>query len=173
MPEIPSLLNDFNVYSEDDEKYVGLASKLELPELSNITETVAGAGLLGEFEDSATGQFESATFKLTFSNLLNEFFRTADTTDPIMLTCRGVYQHRDRGTARANYHKVVIIVRGISKTQTLGSWEKGKKGEPELELELYYIKVTIDGVTELELDKLNYVFILHGKDLMEPIRAGV
>ena len=50
---------------------------------------------------------------------------------------------------------------------------KGKKGDPYVELEIYYIKIVIDGDTELLLDKMNFKFELHGKDMLKEIRKQV
>lgn len=66
-----------------------------------------------------------------------------------------------------------IVVRGKATTTNLGKLVKGKKGNPEVELEVYYIKIVMDGVTELELDKLNFKFVLHGQDMLKKIRRQV
>ena len=42
-----------------------------------------------------------------------------------------------------------------------------------MELEIYFIKIVIDGVTELELDKMGFKFILHGEDMLKKIRKQV
>ena len=38
-------------------------------------------------------------------------------------------------------------------------------------LELLYILIEIDGKTKLEYDKLNSVFVVNGRDLLEKVRA--
>ena len=54
---------------------------------------------------------------------------------------------------------------------TLGKVAKGKKMESEVELEILYIKVEINNAVVLELDKLNFVFVLNGKDMLAQIRS--
>ncbi len=39
-----------------------------------------------------------------------------------------------------------------------------------VKLELHYILIEIDGETKLELDKLNSVYRVNGKDIMEEMR---
>lgn len=58
-----------------------------------------------------------------------------------------------------------------AKTTTLGKVAKGKKMESEVELEILYIKVEINNAVVLELDKLNFVFVLNGKDMLAQIRS--
>ena len=60
---------------------------------------------------------------------------------------------------------------GKAKTTTLGKVAKGKKMESEVELEILYIKVEINNAVVLELDKLNFVFVLNGKDMLAQIRS--
>lgn len=43
--------------------------------------------------------------------------------------------------------------------------------ESEVELEILYIKVEINNAVVLELDKLNFVFVLNGKDMLAQIRS--
>ena len=38
-------------------------------------------------------------------------------------------------------------------------------------LEVLYILIEVDGETKLEYDKLNSVFVVNGKDLLEKVRA--
>ena len=51
--------------------------------------------------------------------------------------------------------------------------EKGKKMECETEIEIMYIKVVVDKETLLELDKLNFVYVLNNEDMLEKIRAQI
>ena len=43
--------------------------------------------------------------------------------------------------------------------------------EQTAELEILYIKVEINNAVVLELDKLNFVFVLNGKDMLAQIRS--
>ena len=55
----------------------------------------------------------------------------------------------------------------------LGKMVNAKKGEPEIEMELLYIKIMIDGKDTLELDKLNFRNMLNGEDLIAEIRSQI
>lgn len=96
-----------------------------------------------------------------------------DTTNPPQLTLRASMQCMDPATGPTGYYPVKIVVRGKASTTTLGKVVKGKKGEAEIELEILYIKVMINNTTTLELDKLNFKFILNGKDMLAKIRSQI
>ena len=64
---------------------------------------------------------------------------------------------------------VKIVVRGKATNSSLGKLSKGKKGEPEIEMEILYLKVMINNKTTL--DKLNFKFVLNGKDMLAKIRS--
>ena len=168
---IPEVMNNYNVYNDRAKKLIGISGEVELPELEAITDTVEAAGVLGEVEDPVTGQFSSAKIKIPFSHLYEDIFTLMDTTNPPQLTLRGSMQVMNSSTGGTDYVPVKIVVRGKATTSSLGKLVKGKKGEPEIELEILYIKVMINNRTTLELDKLNFKFAINGKDMLAKIRS--
>ena len=129
--------------------------------------------MLGEIEDAVTGQFASIKIKIPFSVLYEDMFSIIDTTNPPQLTLRASMQCMDPTTGATGYYPVKIVVRGKATNTNLGKATKGKKMEPEVELEVMYIKIQINNKTTLELDKLNFKFVLNGKDMLAKIRSQV
>lgn len=170
--QLPEVLNHFNLYNET-EKLIGLTGEVELPEFTMINDSLDGSGVLGEIEDPVTGQFESASMKFKWSCLHKDYFKLINTTRPSQLTLRASLQCIDTGTGYTDYYPCKIVVRGKAKTVKLGSAEKGKKMECETEIEVMYIKVVVANKTLFELDKLNFVYILNGVDMLEKIRTQV
>lgn len=168
---IPELINAYNVYLSG--RLLGVSGEVELPELSALTETIEAAGILGEIEAPATGHFSSTTVKIPFAILHEDVFKLADTTKALDLTLRGSEQFMDKRTGNTEDIPVKIVIRGKAKSDKLGKFVKGKKGEPEVEIEALYIKVDVNGTTELELDKLNFKYVVNGKDLMAKIRKNI
>ena len=82
-------------------------------------------------------------------------------------------QCMDPTTGETGYYPVKIVVRGKASKTGLGKVTKGKKGEPEIELEILYIKIMINNKTTLELDKLNFKFVLNGVDMLKKVRDQV
>lgn len=168
---VPELINAYNVYLSG--RLLGVSGEVELPELEAMTETVEAAGVLGEIETPATGHFGSAKVTIPFAVLHEDVFKLVDTTKALELTLRGSEQFMDRKTGNTEDIPVKIVIRGKATTNTLGTLAKGKKGEPEIEIETLYIKCDVNNSTVLELDKLNFKFVVNGTDLMAKIRKNV
>ena len=43
--------------------------------------------------------------------------------------------------------------------------------EAEVEMEILYIKIEVNNKTVLELDKLNFIYVLNGVDMLAKIRS--
>lgn len=168
---IPEVINNYNVYDSKAKKLIGISGEVELPSLEAITDTIEAAGILGKVEDPVTGQFSSMKIKIPFSNLYTDQFNLMDTTNPPQLTLRGSMQVMNSATGGTDYVPVKIVTRGKSTTSSMGKLSKGKKGEPEIEMEVLYLKVMINNKTTLELDKLNFKYVLNGKDMLAKIRS--
>ena len=171
MNVIPEVLNHFNVYNDSAKKLIGISGELELPEMEAITDALEGSGVLGEIEDPVTGQFSSMKMKIPFAVLYEDMFSIMNTTKPPQLTLRASMQCMDPSTGETGYYPVKIVVRGKASTSNMGKVVKGKKMEPEVELEILYIKIQINNKTVLELDKLNFKYVLNGVDMLAKIRS--
>lgn len=170
MNVIPEVINNFNIYDDTANILIGVSGEVELPDFEAITDTLEGAGILGEIEDPVTGQFSSMKMKITFSVLYESQFKIMDTTKGTQLTLRGSMQVLNTATAETDYVPIRVVVRGKAATSKMGKIQKGKKMESETELEVICIKIEVDGKTVVELDKLNTKYVLNGKDMLEKIR---
>lgn len=168
---IPEVVNHFNVYDENMNKLIGRSGEVSLPDLDAVTETIEGGGVLGEIEDPVTGHFSSIKMTIPFTNLYAPISGLMNTTKPMTLTLRGSLQCMNPATGETGYYPIKIVVKGKASSTKLGKLENGKKMEPEVELELFYIQVMIDDVVVVELDKFNFVYILNGVDMLADIRT--
>jgi len=166
---LPEVLNHYNVYNEG-QVLIGISGEVELPDFEAITDTIEGSGIIGTLEEPVTGQFDSMQIKIPFSVLYEDLFAILDTTTPPTLTLRGSMQCMDPTTGVTDYYPVKVVVRGKAKTTKMGTMAKGKKMEPEVELEIQYISIDINGKNVVTLDKLNFKYSINGVDLMEKIR---
>jgi len=76
----------------------------------------------------------------------------------------------DSGTGKVGYSQFSVAVRGLVKAFSPGSAKAGAKMESKVTLSLSYYKIVIDGTTMLEIDKLNGVYIVNGKDVLKEVR---
>lgn len=168
---VPELVHSFNIYDDRAKRLVGISGEVNLGELKAMTEKIDLAGMLGEYDAPASGHFGSIKLKIPFTILYVDMFELMDPHGAVSLTLRGALQHIGKETFKVDEYGVKIVVRGRMTDAALGKLAKSKKGDPEVELELLYIKIMIDGKTTLELDKLNFKFVVNGKDPLAKIRS--
>lgn len=166
---IPTVTNTYNVYKKGN-ALIGLSDEITLPDFSAITEEMSGSGLLGKIEEAVMGHFGSQEMEIPFLNLDDDIFEYADPTEVVDLNLRASQQQLDKESGKSPYRGIRIAVRGKLKAFKPGVLKQGGKMGSSITLELHYIMVEIDNVKKLELDKLNSVYRVAGKDIMEEMR---
>ena len=166
---IPEIINNFNAYHNGN-VMIGVSGAVALPSLDAITETISGAGILGEYETSVVGHYSSMTQEVPFRILDNDIFSLMNPNALVDLTFRASAQSTVKSTGAIAYKGMRVVERGRLKGFTPGSLEMGKQMGASVTLELLYILVEVGGKTMLEYDKLNSVFIVNDKDLLEEVR---
>ncbi len=68
---------------------------------------------------------------------------------------------------------MAVTVRGATTEFELGTVEKAKAMNASITKEVAYIKIVINNVVCLELDKFNSIFIINGKDMFEKVRSQI
>lgn len=168
--ELPDKINNFNVY-DGKTKLVGVSSEITLPSFEPLTDTLNVAGMAGEIESEVIGSFGSLKIEIPFENLSSDFFEFAASTNPVVI--RGAMEVFNTQTQAKKLSPVVITIKGRTLTVNPGTFKKGGKGQPSISKEVTYIKITVDGKTQVELDKLNSIFIMGGVDLLEKVRNQI
>lgn len=168
--ELPDKINNFNVY-DGKTKQIGVSAEITLPSFEPLTDTLNVAGMTGEIESEVIGSFGSMKIEIPFENISKDFFGFAASTNPVVI--RGAMEVFNTQTQAKDTKPVVITIKGRTLTVNPGTLKKGGKGLPSITKEITYIKITIDGQTQVELDKLNSIFIMGGVDLLEKIRSQI
>jgi hypothetical protein len=168
---IPEKIVNYNVYDEN-EKIIGVAGEVTLPNLEAITETISGAGIAGEYESPTPGHFGSITIEIPFRIIYNESFRLM-VPGGRTLVLRASQQSYDVAGGKIEYRPLKVTLKTLPKGVDLGKISSGKMTETKNTLEVLYIKITENGETLLELDKLNFVYIVNGVDVLGPIRRQI
>ena len=109
--------------------------------------------------------------EIPFENLSDDFFGFAASTNPVVL--RGAMEIFNTQTQAKKTIPIVITVKGRTMNINPGVLKKGGKGQPSITKEITYIKLTMNGSTVVELDKLNNICIMGGVDLLAKIRSQI
>lgn len=166
---LPTVTNTFNVYSKGN-RLIGLSNEITLPDFTTATEEMSGSGLLGKFNEAVMGHFDSQEMEIPFLNLDDDIFSFADPLEVMDLNLRASQQRLDKQTGGANWRGFRMGIRGRLKSFKPGKLKQGGRMDASIVLEVFYILIEIDGEVKLELDKLNEVYRVGGKDIMEDMR---
>lgn len=171
MSNIPEQITAFRIYANGND-LIGIAS-VELPELSNQTETISGTGILGEYESPSVGDFQSMSVKLKWNGHTEKATSVLNPLLPLQLECRASEQQADMQTGAKKSIPIEITVFGTAKGAGLGSFETSKKTDNETEIEITRLVHSVNGKQKLLIDKTNLIYAIDGVDIMAPIRANL
>ncbi|BBF42005.1 phage major tail tube protein [Lachnospiraceae bacterium KM106-2] len=167
--QVPELINDFNVY-KGGTQLIGLTGEVKLPDLKQISETISGGGILGEYESSIIGAYQSSEIEIPFRVLNEDIFSLMNPTDTLDLTMRASQQYMVQATGQQDYKGMRIVVRGKMKGFTPGTVKRGTNMNASVTFEQFYLLIEVDGKKLFELDKLNNVFIVNEVDVLAKIK---
>lgn len=165
---IPEVINNFNVYKSGN-RLIGVTNEMTLPDIVSMTETISGAGLLGEYETVLLGHYSSIELEIPFRILEDDIFTLANPMDVQETTLRGTQQISDRD-ASLKTQGMRIVVRGRVKSFKEGTLKMGGQMGSSVVLEVFYILIEIKQEKKFELDKLNEVLFVNGVDVMAQIK---
>lgn len=163
---LPAKLKQFNAFN-DGASYLGQVKSLELPKLTMASEDVRTGGMIGTLD--ADMGLEKLTMTATYGGLVVGVLRQMGLTrvDGAMLRFVGAYQS---GSARSPV-AAELVTRGRHTEIDPGTAEAGSDTEWKVQSTLSYLKWTINGVVEVEVDIINAVYRVGGVDRMAEIRA--
>ena len=150
---LPSKLKNFNVFN-DGVNYAGKVTEITLPKLSRKMEEIRSGGMDGGVEVDLGG--ELITLEYTAGGIVREAIRQFGATSATAYMTRfaGAYQRDDTGDVDA----VEVVVRGRPKEIDMGNAKPGDDTAHKFTISCAYYKLTINGVVEIEIDRLNFLF---------------
>lgn len=165
---IPTKINKYNVYNSG-ERLLGTGDEMTLPDFESASEAISGAGILGEIDDPTVGYFTNQEMEVPFRLLDREAVDMMDMTRAVQLTIRGA-QQTTNSEGDIEFRSMRVVVRGRSGTLALGKVKAGSPIDTKIKLKLLYILIEVDSEPMVELDKLNEVFKIRGRDILAKIK---
>lgn len=165
---LPNSLKNFNAFN-DGVSFMGVIEELKLPKLSRKFEEFRGGGMDGPVSLDM-GQ-EKLEIEQICSGFVLDAYKAYGCTSAsgVMIRFAGAYQREDTGDVQA----VEIVVRGRHQEIDGGDAKVGDKGKTTIKSALTYYKLTVDGKEVIEIDLLNFVFKVDGKDMMDKQRKAI
>lgn len=166
----PEVINLFNVY-DGGNRLQGVTGEVTLTQLQAITAEVSGAGIMGTYNTAVVGMFQSLSQEIPFRMVNKEFFNLMNASQQAELVLRTSIQNVNKDTGGTlSSSGMRMVMRGRPTSSNFGTLKQADLMNASVTLELTYILIEIGGETMLELDKLNSVYKVNGKDLMADIR---
>ena len=167
---IPDKLKGFMCY-DDGNVMIGVADVV-LPNIAHMTDTIKGAGIAGEIDSPAVGNLQSMTTTINWRSLVEEnVIYIAPNT--YHLDFRGSVQTYDPDSGDFTSKYVKVVMKAIPKTFTPGNFDTATQMGTNLEAEVIYLKITIEGNELVEIDKLNYIYRVNGVDYLAKVRKDI
>lgn len=164
--QMPAVLKNFNVRVDGD-SYAGTAKTINLPEIVKKTEEYRAAGMIGDINLDMGFEAMESTVTYTGVDARHITQLAYCGVDALPIRYIGAYERQDTCT-----HVVRdVYMRGSVTNLPLGELELGSINEHELIYSVTYLKIVDDGITLLEVDFVNGVFIVAGKDMTGEINA--
>lgn len=158
------------VYNETG-KFLGTAS-IDLPQLQAMADTVSGAGIAGEVESPVLGQFQSMTTTFHWRAIEPEAVALCEQRGH-MVDCRASQQVTETATGQVSTMPVRATMVINPKSFNMGTLQPGAATDSEQEFEVTYIKLFVDGIEKLEIDKYNFVCRINGQDQLSSVRKDL
>lgn len=171
MANFPEKINDYKIYVNKKPELRGIGD-LQLPSFDSLTESVNAAGILGEIEIPIFGQFSSMKFVINWTMITDEITTFLETGN-LTVDARIANQEHDTTQGESKFIPQRVFVRGKATKNDFGKVAKGQGYEGSTEIEVTYIKIERNGVTMVELDKLNYIYKVNGEDQLKGLRAAL
>ena len=165
---IPTKLNNYNVYNKGN-RLLGMGDEVTLPSFEASSETVSGAGVLGEFDDPTVGYFSNMEMEIPFRVLDPEAVEMLDQTKAVQLELRGA-QQTTNSEGDIEPRSMRVVVRGRMAGFDPGKVKAGAGMETTVKLTVLYILIELQDQPVVELDKINEVYKLQGVDVLAAIR---
>ena len=167
---VPEGMINFKVY-RDSIDMLGIAEGM-LPNLEAMTHEIKGAGVAGTVDKPVLGHYNSLTLSLTWRSVTGDIsvLNRPMTHD---LDLYHSLQRYDAGLGLIQSTQLHIFCKAIPKTLTTGNLVVGDGMGTQMEFELPYLKLWLDGTERIELDKFNYICKIDGIDYLAGVRSDL
>ena len=170
MAKVDETVIGFAVY-EDATEYYGM-SEVTLPEISNFTEEISGAGMGGKVEAVILGAIEAMTTTLNFRTVTKNAIKLHEPREH-KIDLRVAQQNKNTTKGVTEVGRVKHLLTLTPKKLNPGKVATASAAEVSGEYATTYFATYIDGKKMLEIDPLNYIYFVNGKDWLADVRKAL
>lgn len=161
---------NFAVY-EDGSEYLGMAS-VGMPTLSNLVQSINGAGIAGNIEAIIKGHVDNMTLTLNFRTTTPQSVKLSELRRHT-IDLRVAQQQEDpvNNTLSAQPEKHVFVV--LPKTHNVGTIAPASPSNGSGEYAVRYWATWINGQKVREIDPMNFIYMVDGTDYLADVRKAL
>lgn len=161
---------NFSVY-ENIQEYLGIAS-VTLPSLAWMTQQMSGSGIGGNIEAVLCGMVDAMTLTMNFRQF-NEQALSLCSPEVHNITLRVAQQQENTIKGANQIQGVKHTFRMIPKSLSGGNVAPASTGDPSGEYAVRYWKAVVDNKVWIEIDPINMICIINGKDYLAKVRKAL
>ena len=156
---------------EDSTEFIG-TTEADLPSLKFMEQTIAGAGIGGEMSVILIGQMQAMELTLHHTVLTSDAIKLST---PKMHTweLREAQEAINRKTSGLAVTSVKHVFKAFPKQMDGGNLKPHSTSDPNTVANVHYWAEYRDGVKVMELDPLNMICYINGKDYLEEVRSAL
>jgi len=170
MAIIPDKVQNANVYLEGN-AILGVADA-ELPKVEFLSEKMSPLGIMGEVDVPTLSHVKEMKLKLKFSTTTKDFASLFEPKSKMVSLYASLQQY---DPAEGDFKSIGLVAscKVIPLSLNPGKIERNKPQDSELEFTVTYYKLEVDGKVIYEIDPINHVCIINGKDYAADIRRNL
>jgi P2 family phage contractile tail tube protein len=165
---MPRKLKGFNLF-HNGKNFAGEVAEVALPKLTRKMEDYQGGGMGGPIKVDF-GQ-EGIQIEWTCGGFMREVLEQYGITkhDGVLLRFAGGYQREDADS----YDALEIVIKGRHMEIDPGSAKPKEDTAFKITTVASYYKLTVNGGDVIEIDFINMIEKINGRDLLAPLRAAI
>ncbi len=167
MATASNILKNFNVFI-DGRGYAGVAEEMQLPTLGLATEDFRAGGMDGTIKIEMGQEAMECTITLSGYDLATLGLWGIGEGNNVPITARGALESLD-GTVTP----IVVNLSGTIRSLEPGGWKAGEKSTLQLTIDVRSYKYTQNGQAIHDIDLINMVRIVNGKDRLAAQRSAL
>lgn len=169
---IPDRVVAFNVY-ESGNKLVGVTGEVTLPDIEIQKGTLNVAGMTGEVEVPTLGRTSAMEIEIPFQVLYGDIYKLFTQNEIHELTLRASIQLPDSSTSLLSTSGIKVFLKGIPNKLTTGKFSGNSTMDSSVTFSILYYLLEVDGKKQIEIDPLNSICYVNGKDMLEEVRKQI
>lgn len=170
MAKIDEFVVSYAMY-ENGTEYMG-TTEVTLPDLEFMTEELSGAGIAGKVEEVITGNMSAMTTTFNFRTVGKW---TTKLLEPRVhnIDLRVAQQNMETKDGTTSVSSVKHIMKIKPKKTALGKVSAASTADASGEYSVLYYALYVDGVKVTEVDPLNFICIINGRDFLKEVRKAL